>query len=119
LTACILRDTALLIQIQMTEDDRDWINSLRDRTARARIQVRIDRLVHGPGLCRHLTDGVGEVKIDYGPGYRVNFTERGGILIVLLAGGDKSSQNKDIQRAIALAKSLQEWQTWPKQQVPR
>ena len=95
------------MQIQMTEDYRDWINSLRDRTARARIQVRVDRLVHGnPGPCRNLTDGVSELKIDYGPGYRVYFTERGGILIVLLAGGDKSSQNKDIQRAIALAKSL-------------
>jgi putative addiction module killer protein len=95
------------VQIQMTEDYRDWINSLRDRAARARIQVRIDRLVHGnPGSCRHLADGVSELKIDYGPGYRVYFTERDGVLIVLLAGGDKSSQNKDIQRAIALAKSL-------------
>ena len=91
----------------MTEIYRDWINSLKDRTARARIQVRVDRLVHGnPGLCRNLTDGVSELKIDCGPGYRVYFTERGGVLIVLLAGGDKSSQNKDIQRAIALAKNL-------------
>lgn len=91
----------------MTEVYRDWINSLRDRTARARIQVRVDRLVHGnPGLYRNLTDGVSELKIDFGPGYRVYFTERGGILIVLLAGGDKSSQDKDIRRAIALATGL-------------
>jgi putative addiction module killer protein len=95
------------MQIQMTEAYRDWINALRDRMARARIQVRVDRLAHGnPGLCRNLTDGVSELKIDYGPGYRVYFTERGGFLIVLLAGGDKSSQDKDIQRAIALAKNL-------------
>jgi len=95
------------MQIQMTETYRDWINSLKDRVARARIQVRIDRLVHGnPGLCRNLTDGVSELKIDFGPGYRVYYTERGGVLIVLLAGGDKATQDKDIQRAIALAKNL-------------
>ncbi len=75
--------------------------------ARARIQVRVDRLVHGnPGQHRNLTDGVSELKIDFGPGYRVYYTERGGELIVLLAGGDKSSQQRDIQVAIALAKGL-------------
>lgn len=97
------------MQIQMTETYRDWINSLKDRTARARIQVRVDRLVHGnPGQYRNLTDGVSEMKIDFGPGYRVYFTERGGVLIVLLAGGDKSSRNRDIQLAIALARGLEE-----------
>jgi len=95
------------MRIQMTEVYRDWIDSLKDRTGRARVQVRVDRLAHGnPGNFRALTDGVIELKIDVGPGYRVYYTERSGVLIILLAGGDKSSQTKDIQRAIALARSL-------------
>ena len=95
------------MRVRMTVVYRDWINALKDRAARARIQVRIDRLVHGnPGQHRNLTDGVSELKIDFGPGYRVYYTERGGELIVLLAGGDKSSQRRDIQVAIALAKGL-------------
>jgi len=96
-----------LMRIQMTEAYRDWIDSLKDRTGRARVQVRVDRLAHGnPGNFRALTEGVIELKIDVGPGYRVYYTERAGVLIILLAGGDKSSQTKDIQRAIALARSL-------------
>jgi putative addiction module killer protein len=74
---------------------------------RARIQVRVDRLVHGnPGQHRNLTDGVSELKMDVGPGYRVYYTQSGGELIVLLAGGDKSTQQQDIKAAIALAKNL-------------
>ena len=93
--------------VKTTEAYRDWINSLRDRAGRARIQVRVDRLVHGnPGKHRVLSDGVCELKIDYGPGYRVYYTQRGNVMIVLLAGGDKSSQAQDIQTAIALAKDL-------------
>ena len=93
--------------VRTTEVYRDWINSLRDRVGRARIQVRVDRLVHGnPGKHRVLTDGVCELKIDYGPGYRVYYTQRGDVMIVLLAGGDKSTQSQDIQTAIALAKNL-------------
>jgi putative addiction module killer protein len=95
------------MRVQMTEVYRDWINALRDRAARARIQVRVDRLVHGnPGQHRNLTDGVSELKIDFGPGYRVYYTERGGELVVLLAGGDKSTQQQDIKSAIALARNL-------------
>jgi putative addiction module killer protein len=91
----------------MTEVYRDWINSLTDRAARARIQVRVDRLVHGnPGQHRNLTGGVSELKIDFGPGYRVYYTERGSEIIVLLAGGDKSTQEQDIKAAMALAKNL-------------
>jgi putative addiction module killer protein len=98
-----------LMQVELTEVYRDWIDSLKDRMGRARIQVRVDRLAHGnPGQHRVLTDGVCELKIDFGPGYRVYFTERKGVLIVLLAGGDKSTQHKDIQLAIALAKGLKE-----------
>jgi len=95
------------MRVETTEVYRDWINSLRDRVSRARIQVRVDRLVHGnPGQHRVLTDAVCELKIDAGPGYRVYYTERRGVLIVLLVGGDKSSQAQDIKSAIALAKSL-------------
>ena len=80
---------------------------LKDRVGRARIQVRVDRLVHGnPGQYRNLTDGVSEMKIDFGPSYRVYYTEKDGELIVLLAGGDKSTQQQDIDTAITLAKNL-------------
>lgn len=95
------------MRVQMTEVYRDWINSLKDRAGRARVQVRVDRLVHGnPGQHRVLTDGVCELKVDFGPGYRVYYTERAGVLVVLLAGGDKSSQQQDIKTAISLAKGL-------------
>jgi putative addiction module killer protein len=95
------------MRVQMTEVYRDWINSLKDRLGRARVQVRVDRLVHGnPGQHRVLTEGVCELKVDFGPGYRVYYTERAGVLIVLLAGGDKSSQEQDIKTAISLAKGL-------------
>jgi putative addiction module killer protein len=95
------------MRILITEVYRDWINGLKDRASRARIQVRVDRLAHGnPGQHRHLTEGVSELKIDVGPGYRVYYTERGGELIVLLAGGDKSSQSQDIKAAIELARNL-------------
>jgi putative addiction module killer protein len=95
------------MRVVTTEVYLNWINSLKDRTSRARIQVRIDRLVHGnSGQHRVLTDGVCELKIDVGPGYRVYYTQRANVLIVLLAGGDKSSQTKDIKTAIELAKNL-------------
>lgn len=95
------------MRIRMTEVYRDWINSLRDKAGRARIQVRVDRLANGnAGQHRKLTAGVCELKIDFGPGYRVYYTERQGELIVLLAGGDKSTQQKDIETAIELARNL-------------
>ena len=95
------------MRVQVTQIYLDWINSLRDRTARARIQMRVDRLVHGnPGQYRSLTAGVRELKIDVGPGYRVYFVERRGEVIILLAGGDKSTQQQDIVTALALAKDL-------------
>ena len=69
----------------------------------------MDRLVHGnPGQHRVLAHGVCELKIDVGPGYRVYYTERAGVLIILLAGGDKSSQQQDIKTAISLARGLKE-----------
>ena len=97
------------MRLEMTDVYRDWIHDLRDRAGRARIQVRIDRLAHGnPGLHRSLGHGISELKIDIGPGYRVYYTVRGALVIILLAGGDKSSQQKDIELAVALAKDLQE-----------
>ncbi|MGH8283713.1 MAG: type II toxin-antitoxin system RelE/ParE family toxin [Gammaproteobacteria bacterium] len=95
------------MRMEMTEVYREWINGLRDRAGRARVQVRVERLAHGnAGQHRILTNGVRELKVDYGPGYRVYYTERGGVLIMLLAGGDKSSQAKDIKTAIAMARNL-------------
>jgi putative addiction module killer protein len=95
------------MRVRMTAIYRDWINSLKDRAGRARIQVRVDRLAHGnPGRHRKLMAGVNELKIDFGPGYRVYYTERDGELIILLAGGDKASQQQDIRTAIALARDL-------------
>jgi len=95
------------MRVRLTEVYLDWINGLRDRSGRARIQVRVDRLVHGnPGDHRNLAGGISELRIDIGPGYRVYYTQRGNELIVLLAGGDKSSQQQDIRRAIELAESL-------------
>jgi len=97
------------MSISMTEVYRDWINDLKDRAARARIQMRVDRLAHGnPGQHRNLTHGISELKIDVGPGYRVYYTERNGELIILLAGGDKSTQQQDIKTATVLARNLQE-----------
>ena len=97
------------MHVEQTDDYRRWINGLRDPMARARILVRVDRLIHGnPGAHRNLTDGVSELKIDAGPGYRVYYTQRGNVLLLLLVGGDKSTQTKDIAKAIALAQGYQE-----------
>ena len=96
-------------QVDETEIYREWINTLKDRVARARIQVRVDRLVHGnPGNCRNLTDGISELKIDFGPGYLVYYSQRGTHFLLLLAGGDISTQAEDIERAKALARNYKE-----------
>ena len=78
-----------------------WLAGLRDLKARARIAVRIDRLAAGNlGDCKALAGGVAELRIDYGPGYRVYFARVGGVVLLLLGGGDKRSQQKDIARAV-------------------
>jgi len=90
--------------VRQTDEFRDWLDALRDVTGRARILMRIDRLAHGnPGSHRSLTRGVSELKIDVGPGYRVYYTWRGGQVLLLLAGGDKTTQPRDIARAIWLS----------------
>lgn len=97
------------MRVEKTDDYREWIDALKDRAGRARILVRVDRLIEGnPGQHRDLTDGVTELKIDFGPGYRVYYTQRGTRLLLLLAGGDKQTQQKDIAKAIQLAKNFQE-----------
>jgi putative addiction module killer protein len=97
------------MRVEKTDEYRDWIDDLKDRMGRARILVRVDRLIDGnPGQHRDLTDGVSELKLDFGPGYRVYYTQRGDRLLLLLIGGDKSTQQKDIALAIRLAKSFKE-----------
>ena len=81
-----------------------WLSRLRDRRAVARIAARLDRLASGnPGDAQPVGDGVSELRINYGPGYRVYFIQRGPVLIILLCGGDKSSQDRDIKQAKVLA----------------
>lgn len=94
-----------MIEIRQTEHYARWFGSLRDRTARARIDIRIRRLSLGnPGDVKPVGSGVSELRIDHGPGYRVYFVQRGQEIIVLLAGGDKSSQDRDISTALELAR---------------
>jgi putative addiction module killer protein len=97
-----------MIEIQRTEIFRDWLKDLRDGVAQARISKQIDRLALGnPGQSRSVGEGIVELKIDYGPGYRAYYVTRGTVLIVLLCGGDKSSQDKDIRRAKKIASELE------------
>ncbi len=101
--------TLLWMRVEKTDDYREWIDALKDHAGRARILVRVDRLIEGnPGQHRDLTNGVTELKVDFGPGYRVYYTQRGTRLLLLLAGGDKSTQQKDIAKAIRLTKNFQE-----------
>jgi len=94
-------------EVRQTETFAHWLARLRDRRARARIQVRIDRLQLGnPGDVKALGGGISEMRIDYGPGYRVYFVQRGAALVILLAGGDKLTQERDIAAARELARNL-------------
>ena len=96
-----------MIEIRKTENFAKWINGLRDIRARARILVRIERLASGnPGDVKSIGEGVSELRINYGPGYRVYYKRRGQKVVILLAGGDKSTQAKDIKTAMRLAKNL-------------
>ena len=91
------------MRVEKTDEYRDWIDNLKDSAGRGRILMRVDRLIHGnAGSHRNLTDGVSELKIDVGPGYRVYYAQRGELLLLLLIGGDKSTQQKDIASAIRL-----------------
>lgn len=98
-----------MIEVRQTREFATWFGDLRDVRARARISVRIDRLALGnPGDAKPVGEGVSELRVDYGPGYRVYFTQRGSKLVILLCGGDKASQVRDIAAAKALARELEE-----------
>lgn len=93
-----------MLEITQTDTFKAWLTELRDARARVRIQVRLDRLALGnAGDVRPVGSGVSELRIDYGPGYRVYFTRIGDIALLLLCGGDKRTQDADIKRAIRLA----------------
>jgi putative addiction module killer protein len=98
-----------MIEVRKTATFSDWMAGLRDHRARAKIAARIDRLaVRNPGDVAPVGEGISELRIHYGPGYRVYFVSRGKTLIVLLCGGDKSTQTKDIKTAKLLAASLED-----------
>ena len=98
-----------MVEIRKTDLFAQWLDNLNDIRARARIQARIERLAAGnPGDVEPVGEGVSELRINYGPGYRVYFKRRGQELIILLAGGDKSTQPKDIKTALRLARNLTE-----------
>lgn len=96
-----------MIEIRQTGRFSHWFTGLRDSGAQRRIQVRIDRLgIGNAGDVKAVGGGVSELRIDYGPGYRVYFTRRGTALVILLGGGDKRTQQQDIAQAISTARDL-------------
>ena len=96
-----------MYKIRTTNIFTQWLDSLRDIHARARVLARIERFASGnPGDVKPIGEGVSELRIDYGPGYRVYYTKQGRKIIILLIGGDKRTQAKDIKKAIALARNL-------------
>jgi len=95
-----------MVEVRETDVFSRWFKSLRDVKARARIQTRINRLTIGLLGDVKFFGGIGELRIDYGPGYRIYFVQRGNELIILLSGGDKATQERDIKRAIDMAKEV-------------
>jgi putative addiction module killer protein len=96
-----------MVEIRKTDTFAKWIDGLRDIRARARILVRIERLSLGnPGDVKPVGEGVSEMRIDHGPGYRIYYKKIGQMVIVLLAGGDKRTQARDIKSALRLAQNL-------------
>lgn len=98
-----------MVQVRQTERFVRWLEDLRDLRGRAKVLARIERLISGnPGDAKPVGAGVSELRINYGPGYRVYYLQKGTTLIIILAGGDKSSQAKDIQAALQLADTFSE-----------
>lgn len=98
-----------MIALRRTDQFARWLRGLRDLRAKAIVQARVERLICGnPGDVRPVGAGVSELRIHFGPGYRIYFQQRGALLIILLAGGDKSTQAKDIKAAIDLANNYTE-----------
>jgi putative addiction module killer protein len=98
-----------MLEVRQTDSYAEWFENLRDRAAKTRIDMRIRRLSIGnPGDSKPVGEGVSELRVDHGPGYRIYFIQKGNVYVVLLAGGDKSSQDKDIRNAKLLARELEE-----------
>jgi putative addiction module killer protein len=98
-----------MIELQQTPEFARWIDGLRDVRARARIQIRIRHLADGnPGDAKPVGEGVSELRVDIGPGYRVYYVQRKGVFILLPCGGDKSTQQNDIARALHMARELED-----------
>ncbi|GGI77492.1 hypothetical protein GCM10007973_12920 [Polymorphobacter multimanifer] len=96
-----------MFEIRRTAEFAAWLTALRDIQAKARIAKRIDRLADGNfGDSKSIGEGVGELRFTFGPGYRVYYTVRGQLVVILLCGGDKGSQQRDIERAISIAKEV-------------
>jgi putative addiction module killer protein len=96
-----------MLEIRKTEIFVNWLDSLRDGQSRARVLVRLERLIAGnPGDVKPVGEGVSELRINYGPGYRVYYKQQGQTVVILLAGGDKRTQAQDIQIALQLARTL-------------
>jgi putative addiction module killer protein len=97
----------VMLEVRQTPTYSDWFGALRDRVAKVRIDIRIRRLSLGnPGDVKPVGEGISEMRVDYGPGYRIYFVQKGSEYVVLLAGGDKSSQDRDIRQAKVLARDL-------------
>jgi putative addiction module killer protein len=98
------------MRVAKTDAYQAWIDNLKDPIGRARVLMRVDRLGHGnPGVFRNLTEGVAELKIDVGPGYRIYYSIRGDQLLLLLAGGSKSTQSQDITKALELNRQFENY----------
>lgn len=97
-----------MIEVRRTAEFGKWLSELRDLRARARIGVRIERIAEGNfGDAKSLGGSVSELRLDFGPGYRVYFTRHGDVVVILLCGGDKDSQERDIKRAKSLAQEIE------------
>ncbi|TJV06731.1 MAG: type II toxin-antitoxin system RelE/ParE family toxin [Mesorhizobium sp.] len=95
-----------MIEVRQTADFRDWLAGMRDKRAVEKIAIRVARIQSGLMGDVKYFDGIGELRLDVGPGYRLYFVRRGNEVIILLCGGDKSSQGRDIKKAIQMAKEL-------------
>lgn len=96
-----------MLQVRRTAEFIDWLVNLRDVAGRARIAKRIDRIAAGNfGDAKSVGDGVSELRFTFGPGYRVYYARRGDVVVILLCGGDKDSQARDIERAKAMAQEI-------------
>lgn len=95
-----------MFEVRQTDTFREWFDGLRDLVARRKIAQRVVRLEAGLFGDVKFFDGIGELRVDVGPGYRVYFVQRGRVLVILLVGGDKSTQDRDIRRALEMAKEV-------------